>query len=141
MIALRCLEGVFGPSNEITNDIPSAPDLKIGFNSSESCEDVLQCILREMSISNLRMAGPELLKWDVRPFIMHKRTCLPKYALEQSRSQPNDTQVPMAEYERLQQEVARLKEENKMLLNMVVSGRSTKDEAGPSGTTDLPKLL
>ncbi|KAK9266112.1 hypothetical protein L1049_017790 [Liquidambar formosana] len=83
MIALRCLEGVFGPSNEITNDIPSAPDLKIGFNSSESCEDVLQRILREMSISNLRMAGPELLKWDVRPFIMHKRTCLPKCALEQ----------------------------------------------------------
>ncbi|KAK9290208.1 hypothetical protein L1049_008374 [Liquidambar formosana] len=83
MIALRCLEGVFRPSNEIINDIPSAPDSKIGFNSSESCEDVLQRILREMSISNLRMAGPDLLKWDVRPFIMHKRACLPKCALEQ----------------------------------------------------------
>lgn len=37
----------------------------------------------QTSLSDLRTAGPELLKWDVRPFIIHKRACMPKLALQQ----------------------------------------------------------
>ena len=36
-----------------------------------------------MSASKLRKGGPELLKWDVQPFIAHKRACLPKCALQE----------------------------------------------------------
>jgi hypothetical protein len=39
----------------------------------------------QTSPSDLRTAGPELLKWDVRPFITHKRACMPKLALQQVR--------------------------------------------------------
>ncbi|XWS56249.1 hypothetical protein CRYUN_Cryun09bG0069800 [Craigia yunnanensis] len=46
-------------------------------------EDVLEHTLQEVSLSNLKKAGPELLSWDVQPFIMHKRASLPKCALEQ----------------------------------------------------------
>jgi len=37
----------------------------------------------QTSLSDLRTAGPELLKWDVHPFIIHKRACMPKLALQQ----------------------------------------------------------
>lgn len=33
--------------------------------------------------SDLRVGGPGLLKWDIRPFIIHKRASLPKCALKQ----------------------------------------------------------
>ncbi|KAG4115406.1 hypothetical protein ERO13_D12G101750v2 [Gossypium hirsutum] len=36
-----------------------------------------------VSFSNLKKAGPELLRWDVQPFIMHKKALLPKCSLEQ----------------------------------------------------------
>ena len=29
------------------------------------------------------MARPELVKWDVHPFVTHKRACMPKLALQQ----------------------------------------------------------
>ncbi|RVW16485.1 hypothetical protein CK203_069314 [Vitis vinifera] len=78
MIALRCLEALF---SGITNDVHPVVHSKMGFDPSESCEDVLQCILR-VSIK-LRMGEPELLKWNVNPFIAHKRACLPKCALQE----------------------------------------------------------
>lgn len=81
MVSLRCLESLFGQSNGIKN--PSAPHLKSRFNFSQSCEDVLKHILSEMSTPNLKMVESELLKWDAHHFLMHKRTCLPKCALEQ----------------------------------------------------------
>lgn len=37
----------------------------------------------QTSVSNLRAAGLELSKWDIHPFIRHKRACMPKCALEQ----------------------------------------------------------
>lgn len=52
-------------------------------NLSQSCEDVLKRILPERSASNLRMVESELLKSKVQPFVMHKRACSPKCALEQ----------------------------------------------------------
>lgn len=82
MVALRCLEDLFCRSdNGIANDVTSK-ELKVTFDLSESCEDVLQSILQETSVSDLNRGGPELLKWDIHPFIMHKRACMPKCALE-----------------------------------------------------------
>lgn len=43
MLALRCLEYLFGPTNGTTT-----LDSKVGFDFSKSCEDVLQCILHEV---------------------------------------------------------------------------------------------
>ena len=37
----------------------------------------------QTSVSDLKMAGPVLLKWDIRPFIWQKRASMPKCALEQ----------------------------------------------------------
>ncbi|OMO89592.1 hypothetical protein CCACVL1_07748 [Corchorus capsularis] len=81
MLALRCLEELFGANNSLTNVAP--PDSRVTFDLSLSCNDVLQQILREVSIPKLKRACPELLRWDVHPFIMHKRASLPKCALEQ----------------------------------------------------------
>ncbi|KAJ6316675.1 hypothetical protein OIU78_019874 [Salix suchowensis] len=82
MVALRCLEDLFCRSdNGVANDVTSK-ELKVTFDLSESCEDVLQSILQETTVSDLNRGGPELLKWDIHPFIMHKRACMPKCALE-----------------------------------------------------------
>ncbi|KAJ6756319.1 RING/FYVE/PHD ZINC FINGER SUPERFAMILY PROTEIN [Salix purpurea] len=82
MVALRCLEDLFcRRDNGVANDVTSK-GLKVTFDLSESCEDVLQSILQETSVSDLNRGGPELLKWDIHPFIMHKRACMPKCALE-----------------------------------------------------------
>ncbi|XP_002526722.2 uncharacterized protein LOC8278948 isoform X1 [Ricinus communis] len=84
MVALKCLEHLFtNNTNEAPNDAPSVPNQKIKFDLNEACEDVLQSILKEMPVSDLKMAGPDLLKWDVPPFILHKRASMPKCALEQ----------------------------------------------------------
>ncbi|XP_065855975.1 uncharacterized protein [Euphorbia lathyris] len=81
MVALRCLEDLFGSRNEGESDAPSAAKPKFTFDISNSCEDVLLSILKETSISDLR-TGPDLLKWDMQPFIVHKRTTMPKCSLE-----------------------------------------------------------
>ncbi|KAJ6363384.1 hypothetical protein OIU78_003539 [Salix suchowensis] len=81
MVALRCLEGLFCRNNGITNDIPSK-EPKVTFDLSERCEDVLQSILQEKPVSDLKRAGQERLKWDIHPFITHKRASMPKCALE-----------------------------------------------------------
>ncbi|XP_059462343.1 uncharacterized protein LOC132191382 isoform X2 [Corylus avellana] len=98
MLALRILEGLFGPSNGITNDSCSAPASKVGFDLSKSCEDVLQHIVHVTSQSGLRTAGPELLKWDVRPFIIHKRACMPKLALQQLKDSILEGSHPYTDY-------------------------------------------
>lgn len=43
MLALRCLEALCGLSNEVSNG-----HSKVGFDFSESCEDVLQHIMHEV---------------------------------------------------------------------------------------------
>ncbi|KAJ6778703.1 RING/FYVE/PHD ZINC FINGER SUPERFAMILY PROTEIN [Salix koriyanagi] len=68
MVALRCLEDLFCRSdNGVANDVTSK-ELKVTFDLSESCEDVLQSILQETTVSDLNRGGPELLKWDIQPF-------------------------------------------------------------------------
>ncbi|XP_065847858.1 uncharacterized protein [Euphorbia lathyris] len=81
MVALRCLEDLFGSRNECESNIPSTANPKNTVDISRSCADVLLSILKETSISDLRN-GPDLLKCDMQPFIVHKRTSMPKCSLE-----------------------------------------------------------
>lgn len=98
MIALRCLEDFIAPQNGITSNGPSAEGPKVQFDLSESCEDVLQRILQETSVSDLRVAGSETSKWDIQPFIQHKRACMPKCALEQLKDAILDGSHPYADF-------------------------------------------
>lgn len=52
MVALRCLEDLFGSSDKVNNDGLSCTENKVGFALSESCEDVLQQILQEVMYFN-----------------------------------------------------------------------------------------
>ncbi|CAK9165073.1 unnamed protein product [Ilex paraguariensis] len=83
MVSLRIMESLFTQGTSITCDAASAPDSKIGIDPSDCCEDVLRSLLHETSASDLKKCGPEMLKWDVQPFLAHKRSCLPKCALQQ----------------------------------------------------------
>ncbi|KAK1575928.1 hypothetical protein Q3G72_009531 [Acer saccharum] len=78
--ALRCLEDLFDSSDGLNKDGVSAMENKIVFDLSRSCEDVLQHILQEIPEADPK---PDLSKWDVHPFIMHKRAIMPKCALQQ----------------------------------------------------------
>ncbi|XP_027365402.1 uncharacterized protein LOC113872222 isoform X2 [Abrus precatorius] len=79
LVAIKCLEELFGYAGEVD---PSTLDSRVGFDFSRSCEDVLEEILREITPSNLDVAAAELLKWDIYPFIEHKRAGIKCY-LEQ----------------------------------------------------------
>ncbi|KAJ0241419.1 RING/FYVE/PHD zinc finger superfamily protein [Hirschfeldia incana] len=76
MVAFRCLASLFDYSN--SDDAES----KIEFDSSHSCQHVLQCILDEIPLSELKPGAPGLSKWNIAPFIKSKLLCLPKCALE-----------------------------------------------------------
>ncbi|GKV25720.1 hypothetical protein SLEP1_g35115 [Rubroshorea leprosula] len=80
-VALRCLDELFGPIVRLAGTV--TPASRVRSDLSQSCEDVLQCILQESSVSDLKNPRPELLKWDLHPFTMHKRATLPKCALEE----------------------------------------------------------
>ncbi|KAI3454750.1 hypothetical protein Pfo_011413 [Paulownia fortunei] len=82
LVSLRILES-FLVQGAQCNSVSSASSPKIAFDPSESCEDVLQQILLGTSALNLKDAGPEMWKWDVRPFIAHKRSSLATHALQQ----------------------------------------------------------
>ncbi|KAK4436990.1 hypothetical protein Salat_0032900 [Sesamum alatum] len=81
LVSLRILES-FLVQGAPSNSVSSASSPKIGFDPSESCEKVLQEILLETSLSNGKAAGPEMWKWDIHPFIAHKRSRLAKHALQ-----------------------------------------------------------
>ncbi|KAG2687022.1 hypothetical protein I3760_09G034500 [Carya illinoinensis] len=97
MLALRCLEVLSGPSNGITKDGCSSLASKVGFDMSKSCEDVLEHIVQETSLSDLKMAGLELSKCNAHPFIVHKRACMPKLALKQLKDSLLDGSHPYAD--------------------------------------------
>ena len=48
LIALRCLEGLVEYAGRINSNASSTLNLKVGFDYSESCEDVLLRILQEV---------------------------------------------------------------------------------------------
>ncbi|KAK2653242.1 hypothetical protein Ddye_013098 [Dipteronia dyeriana] len=83
MVALRCLEDMFDSGDGLNKDAVSDVENKTVIDLSQSCEDVLQHILQMIPEADLKMAGPELSKWDVHPFIMHKRATMRKCALQQ----------------------------------------------------------
>lgn len=89
------------------NSVPLSSREKVIIDPSDCCEDVLRRILSEVllsfrefnhlrsssddelcsycqkSLSDLKAAGPEISKWDLKPFIEHKKSNLPRYALKQ----------------------------------------------------------
>ncbi|KAM3339638.1 hypothetical protein P3S68_029507 [Capsicum galapagoense] len=83
MVSLRVLESLFVRKNSDINNVASVPGDKIEFDPSMGCEDVLRCILLEVSASDLKTVTPDMLRWDVRSFIMKKRSLLPKCCLQQ----------------------------------------------------------
>ncbi|CAN4118580.1 unnamed protein product [Withania somnifera] len=83
MVSLRVLESLFVKKNSDANNVASVPGDKIELDPSMGCEDVLRCILLEVSASDLKAAALDMLKWDVRSFIMKKRSLLPKSRLQQ----------------------------------------------------------
>lgn len=50
-VALKCLESLFSPCNVMSSDVPSSQHSKIGFNLSETCENVLKRIVNEVRFS------------------------------------------------------------------------------------------
>ncbi|MED6184211.1 hypothetical protein PIB30_045242 [Stylosanthes scabra] len=84
LIALRCLEEIFDSAHRVECDaaVSAGLDSRVRFDFSSSCEDVLQKIMDEIPFPNLTKDGAKLLKWDVSPFIMHKRATI-KCDLEQ----------------------------------------------------------
>ncbi|KAK4377936.1 hypothetical protein RND71_004232 [Anisodus tanguticus] len=83
MVSLRILESLFVQKISGANNVASVPGDKIKLDPSRSCEDVLHRILLEVPASELKSTAPEMLKWDVRSFIMKKRSRLPKSLLRQ----------------------------------------------------------
>ncbi|VVB15395.1 unnamed protein product [Arabis nemorensis] len=85
MVAFRCLASLFdcstsGQSKDVVSDANNKS--KIEFDSSKSCEYVLQCILDEVPLLELKPGAPGLSKWNLLPYIRSKLLCLPKCALE-----------------------------------------------------------
>ncbi|KAK9921849.1 hypothetical protein M0R45_030345 [Rubus argutus] len=89
-VALRCLEEIF-------NGVPCTQNSKVGIDLSQSCESVLKRITDETPESDLRNAGPGLLKWDIHPFILHKKAAMPKCALKQLKESILDGTHPHAD--------------------------------------------
>ncbi|KAL0357430.1 UNVERIFIED_CONTAM: hypothetical protein Scaly_1428700 [Sesamum calycinum] len=79
-VSLRILESFVVQG---ANPVSSASSQKIRLNPSDRCEDVLRLILTEMPPPHPKRAGPEIMKWDLQPFIEHKRSTLAKSALQQ----------------------------------------------------------
>lgn len=50
MVALRCLEGLFGPLDDIGENGRPAQESKVMFDSSESCLDVVKRIYNEVIV-------------------------------------------------------------------------------------------
>ncbi|XP_009347334.2 uncharacterized protein LOC103939004 [Pyrus x bretschneideri] len=103
-VALRTLEDLFPPRNDVLALLPSASassstsPLKFSFDFSERCEDVLQRIINETPECDVKTDGPGLLKWDVQAFILHKRASMPKCVLGQIKDSILDGTHPYADF-------------------------------------------
>ncbi|KAM7270538.1 hypothetical protein ACFE04_029752 [Oxalis oulophora] len=89
MVALRCLEDFF-PADDGLVAAAHDKDSKCSFDLSLSCVHVLETILQETSEADLIRGGAALLKWDVLPFIGHKRASMPKCALQELKDAISD---------------------------------------------------
>ncbi|XP_021724094.1 uncharacterized protein LOC110691462 [Chenopodium quinoa] len=77
--ALRCLEGLFSPSNVSSKNHVASDWSKFGFDPAESCEAAIQRLLRETS--GFKGASDEL-NCNTDSFLKHKKASLPKSTLE-----------------------------------------------------------
>ncbi|KAI3750241.1 hypothetical protein L2E82_20874 [Cichorium intybus] len=102
MVYLRILESLFIHGDEATIDTHSSQNYKISFDPSEQCEDVLKKILEETSEP---MTELERQKWNVIPFVMHKRASLSKNPLQKLKEELFEGSHPL---------LASLKEKSKL---------------------------
>ncbi|XP_050225371.1 uncharacterized protein LOC126674887 [Mercurialis annua] len=84
-VALKCLEHLYTDDNTdaAANDTRLLSNPRGIFDLSHSCEDVLQSILKETSVSDLQTGTSNLFKWDIHHFIVLKRASMPISALQQ----------------------------------------------------------
>ncbi|XP_010415413.1 PREDICTED: uncharacterized protein LOC104701424 [Camelina sativa] len=140
MVAFRCLASLFDCSTPgQSKDVVSADaNSKVEFDSSQSCEYVLQCILDEIPLSELKPGAPGLSKWNLLPFIKSKLLCLPNCALElmlEPSSCEKDTEVlPCNEEETLR---SGGKETERVTPPMVEPDLMGRTEGGQSFCRDL----
>ncbi|KAI7744798.1 hypothetical protein M8C21_006995 [Ambrosia artemisiifolia] len=112
IVSLRVLESLFDHGNEATVDGKTP---KVSFDPSERCEDVLKKILHERTPEQMTKLEKE--KWDVGPFLKHKRSSLPKCVLNKLKEAILDDSNPL---------LASLKEKS----NLVTSNAS--DDTSPT---------
>jgi hypothetical protein len=83
LISFRILESVLTSSLETAKNVSSSSKSKISFELSQRCEDVLGLILTESPGSKVKLSEVDISKYDIEPFLTHKRSCLPKSSLQQ----------------------------------------------------------
>ncbi|CAI9297757.1 unnamed protein product [Lactuca saligna] len=105
VVSLRILESLFPQTgDEAVADADAGQNGKITFDSSESCEDVLQQILRETPEHSAKF---EKEKWDLRSFLTHKRSSLPKCVLKKLKDMLLESSHPL---------LTSLKEKSKLVI-------------------------
>ncbi|KAL8533025.1 hypothetical protein ACS0TY_009328 [Phlomoides rotata] len=80
LVSLKILEELFIHGAR-ANPVSPFPET-ISLDPSDCCEDVLRRIMGKISPQHLKSARLEASKWDLEPFIEHKRLNLPRYALK-----------------------------------------------------------
>ncbi|KAI3782539.1 hypothetical protein L2E82_12589 [Cichorium intybus] len=103
VVSLRILESLFPQGDEAVVDADAGQNGKISFKSSERCQDVLKQILHETPEHSAKL---EKEKWDVRPFLTHKRSSLPKCVLQKLKEAILESNNPL---------LASLKEKSKIV--------------------------
>ncbi|KAF7804094.1 uncharacterized protein G2W53_043205 [Senna tora] len=96
LVAMRYLEALFGSVSGVNSHATSL-DSRVGPDFPLSCEDVLQEILQEVLLSDMKISGAELLKRNIYPAIMNKRANTIKCELEQLKQSVTEGTHPCAE--------------------------------------------
>ncbi|KAK9926330.1 hypothetical protein M0R45_023567 [Rubus argutus] len=94
-VALRCLHDLFAPHDDAPPP-PTQPS-KLTLDFSETCQAVLKRIVNETPESDVSMGGGGKWKWDIQPFIQHKRASMPKLALQKLKESIVDGTHPYAD--------------------------------------------
>ncbi|XP_023527259.1 uncharacterized protein LOC111790548 isoform X2 [Cucurbita pepo subsp. pepo] len=142
MVALKCLEGLFGSLNYIGENVLPVQESKVMFDSSESCEDVFKRIYKETPKSSLRVAGPDLLKWDVRSFTDQKRASM-RCTLHKLKDAILDGTHPYADFLMQKSGLTPINKRDNICLNnedcIELSGRLDISSSGPRGQNEKGK--
>ncbi|XP_017414995.1 uncharacterized protein LOC108326175 isoform X2 [Vigna angularis] len=134
MVSLRCLEKL---STIMFDGVASSSsDSRAGFDFSRSCQDVLQEILDEIPLSNLKMNGAQLLKSDLYPFINHKRAVTSTCHLEQLRQTILEGTHPHTDYLKERSGLFPQNNSYSVIVNDVNRDDHSAKEAGNSANTE-----